>query len=69
MNNNPAVIEALLNAGANLNARTDDGLIPLCVAARANNNPAVIEALLNAGADLSARDANGQPPPCTTRRV
>ena len=59
MNENPAVIEALFNAGADLSARDADGLPPLHVAARSNNNPAVIEALLNAGADLSARDANG----------
>ena len=30
---NPAVITALLNAGANLNARAKDGLTPLHVAA------------------------------------
>ena len=61
-NNNRAVIEALLNGGAEPNAQTQSGWTPLHVAAGMNKNPAVIEALLNAGADLSARDANGRTP-------
>ena len=51
-----------LRSGADLEARTEDGLTPLQDgltplhwAARGNENPAVIAALLDAGADLKAR--------------
>ena len=51
-NENPMVIEALLAAGADPNARRDgDKETPLHVAAWRNANPAVITALLDAGAD------------------
>ena len=54
-NDHPAVIEALLNAGADPNPR---GSNPLHGA----KSPAVIEVLLNAGADLNARDSGGATP-------
>ena len=52
-NDNPAVIEALLQAGADPNARDKKGKTPPQLAAEYNMNPAVIEALLKAGADQS----------------
>ena len=61
-NENPAVIAALVDAGADLKARTEGGLTPLHWAARGNENPAVIAALLDAGADLKARTEGGLTP-------
>ena len=56
------MIEALVKAGADPNARADGKSTPLHWAVWKNENPAVIEALLNAGADLAAVDAKGRTP-------
>ena len=48
-------VKGALAAGADVEARNEDGLTPLHTAAR-NSNPAVIEALLEAGADTGARE-------------
>ena len=61
-NPNPVVIEALLAAGAEVDARTNGGFTPLHRAALNNENPAVIEALLTGGANLEARDEDGNTP-------
>ena len=55
-NENVAVIEALLKAGADVKARNKYKSTPLHRAAMHNENVAVIEALLKAGADPMARD-------------
>ena len=61
-NGSPAVIEVLLEAGADVNAKDEDGLTPLHMAAQSNPTPAVIEALLEAGADPRATDSDGKTP-------
>ena len=59
-NTNPAVIEALLNHGADIHARADDDQTPLHVAASSNTNPEVIQLLLKRGANIHAVDSGGQ---------
>ena len=58
----PAVLQALLDAGADFNARDQFGQSPLHAAAAINPNPAVTNALLNAGADINVRDDIGLTP-------
>ena len=53
---------ALVNAGADPNARTGGGLTPLHLAAARSKTPEVVTALVNAGADPNARDGNGRTP-------
>ena len=61
-NSNPAVIEALIKAQADVNARDKNGTTPLMVAAMFNSSPAVIEALIKAKADVNARNKAGGTP-------
>lgn len=58
---NPAVITALVDAGAWVNAGRilRDGATPLHDAAQQNENPAVITALVAAGARVNAREGVG----------
>ena len=58
----PESVQAALDAGANVNARTESGSTPLAIAAAWNENPAVVRTLLDAGADLEARDEIGWTP-------
>ena len=54
----PALIQALVDAGADVDVKNADGDTPLH-AARSNRNLAVIQALLDAGADVNAKNADG----------
>ncbi len=60
-NGHIAVVEALLNAGANKDASHQDGATPLCIAA-CMGHIAVVEALVNAGANKDASDQSGTTP-------
>ena len=62
INENPAVIEALLKAGAKVNAEDENGWTPLQIAASSNKNPAIVEALLKAGAKVNAKNDDGWTP-------
>ena len=61
-NDNPAVITALIEAGAGVNARTEDGATPLHAAALQNDNPAVITALMKARANGATTNDEPEPP-------
>ena len=56
------VVEALLEAGADVNARSDSSWTPLHWAASSNENPEIVEVLLAAGAEVDARDEAGDTP-------
>ena len=56
------MVEALLETGANLEARTEDGRTPLHMAAALSTTPAVVVVLLEAGADPVAKGADGNTP-------
>ena len=59
--NDPAIIRALVSAGARVNAGDEDGDAPLFYAAQ-GGTPAVIRALVEAGGDVYARSENGWTP-------
>ena len=54
-NANTSQVRAELDAGYSVNARTDDGLTPLHIAASLNRDPEVIEVLLDNGGDIEAK--------------
>ena len=59
---NPGVIKALVEAGADPEVRNENDATPLHVAAAYSDIPAIVTALLEAGADLEARDERGWTP-------
>ena len=61
-NKTPAVVALLLDRGADLTARTQDGATPLDLAAGFSETPAVVALLLDRGADLTARTQDGATP-------
>ena len=60
--NDPEIIAALLNAGANIHEKDKDGKTPLHFAAVLNDNPEIIAALMNAGANIHEKDKDGKTP-------
>lgn len=55
-------MQALLDAGANVNTRTSNDWTPLHYAALRKDNAAVLQFLLAAGADINARTSEGETP-------
>ena len=56
------VLDALIDAGANVNAKNADGRTPLHYAATHSRLPSAVIALLDAGADPKAKDEVGRTP-------
>ncbi len=54
------VIQTLLKAGADIEARDNSGRTPLMWMVSLNCTPKVIEVLLKAGADIEVKDNDGQ---------
>jgi ankyrin repeat protein len=57
---NSKVALALIDKGANLEAKDKKGMTPLMHAAASNTNPDVISALIEAGADAKAKNKSGK---------
>ena len=57
-NGTAADVQAALKAGANANARDEDGTTALMYAARNNESPDVVKALIDAGANVNARNGS-----------
>ncbi|MCL1940944.1 MAG: ankyrin repeat domain-containing protein [Synergistaceae bacterium] len=55
-------IEAAIEAGADVNARMNDGLTPLISAVKDNNDPEVLNLLIQKGADVSMKNNDGLTP-------
>ena len=53
----PDVITLIAKAGADVNAKSEEGRTALMYAAGRNKNPAVAQALINAGADVGIKDS------------
>ena len=62
LHHNPAILVALLEAGAALEARNLLGRTPLHSAAAFGDHPAVLAVLIEAGAAVNATDRRGRTP-------
>ena len=60
-NPNLGVVEAIIAAGADVNAQDKEDCTPLMHAAR-NATPAIIETLISVGADINVQDKSGMTP-------
>ena len=61
--NGPAVVEAFLDMGADIEAiEYEDGGTPLHMAIRRQDDAAMVEVLLRKGADINAKDGTGHRP-------
>ena len=58
----PEAITVLIKAGADVNAKSNDGFTPLLTAAKDNKNPEVITILVEAEADVNAKNKDGKTP-------
>ena len=58
----PSVVAALADAGAELDARDEKCRTHLRLAAGLGKTPSIVTALVKAGAALDARDENGRTP-------
>ncbi len=67
-NENPDIINALIQAGADIHAKSAYGNTPLHEAAGWNENPDVIAALIRLGADTQATNHDGQTAEDVARR-
>jgi ankyrin repeat protein len=61
MTTRPRIVEALLDRGADLLARAEDGSTALHLAHRENPEPTIAEVLLEWGADRTALNIFGDP--------
>jgi len=59
-NENIKIVSLLIEIGADVNAKKENGTTPLMIAAAYNNNPEIISILLKAGADAKAKDNRGR---------
>ncbi len=62
LNHDPAVVDVLVEVGADPNARDKNEATPLHYAVWPNDNPAVISALIDRGADPNAQAQDGLTP-------
>ena len=58
----PEEVRQLIQDGADVNAKDEDGWTPLMLAAAHNSNPEVLKVLIEAGADVNAKDTDGLTP-------
>jgi len=62
MSGTPEGVKRAIEAGAEVNAKNDNGQTPLMLAIALNQNPEIIKMLLSAGANVNAKDKNGKTP-------